>query len=93
MKIHEAVEKDPNLGRARAWRVCSSSRLLPVPTPPDMYAAFLDDAKNELDSRDVGQLKEINQDTTSELFAASQPIRLEEMRSCRKSQLTSAGLA
>jgi len=45
----EAVEKDPNLGRARAWRVCASSRLLPVPTPAEMYEAYLDNAKTELD--------------------------------------------
>lgn len=45
----QAVEKDPNLGRARAWRVCAASRLLPLPVPPQMFETFVNDAKEELD--------------------------------------------
>jgi adenylate cyclase len=44
-----AVEKDPNLGRARAWRVCSSSRLIPPGIEPEMYNKILADELVELD--------------------------------------------
>ena len=44
-----AVEKDPNLGRARAWRVCSSSRLIPARIEPAAYDKILENDLKELD--------------------------------------------
>jgi adenylate cyclase len=52
VEIHDlftrAIEKDPNLGRARAWRVCCSGRLLPAKRDPALYQAWLDDGIEEL---------------------------------------------
>jgi adenylate cyclase len=44
-----AVEKDPNLARARAWKVCSSGRLVPPRIEPELYKMHLDDCQAELD--------------------------------------------
>jgi adenylate cyclase len=44
-----AVEKDPNLGRARAWRVCSSTRLVPPRVEPAVYDGLFTDWQSELD--------------------------------------------
>ncbi len=52
VKIHElfadAVEKDPNLGRARAWKVCAGSRLWPARAEPAVIDAHIDAAFDEL---------------------------------------------
>ncbi|MEM7427193.1 MAG: tetratricopeptide repeat protein [Pseudomonadota bacterium] len=43
-----AVDKDPDLARARAWKVCAGSRLWPVEARPEVLGAHLDDALHEL---------------------------------------------
>ena len=43
-----AVEKDPNLSRARAWKVCSGARLWPASAKPELYKSLVDDALEEL---------------------------------------------
>lgn len=52
VEIHDlfsqAVEKDPNLTRARAWKVCSGSRLWPARADQKVIEALVDDALIEL---------------------------------------------
>ena len=44
----QAVEKDPTLARARAWKVCSGSRLWPARATTEVFDALLNDARDEL---------------------------------------------
>lgn len=44
----DAVDKDPSLARARAWKVCAGSRLWPADAKPEVLNAHLDDALHEL---------------------------------------------
>lgn len=52
VEIHDlfskAVEKDPNLGRARAWKVCAASRLWPAQAELNVIEEYVDDALVEL---------------------------------------------
>jgi adenylate cyclase len=53
VEIHDlftqAVEKDPDFPRARAWRVCAASRLWPVHATPEQMQALFGEALGELD--------------------------------------------
>jgi len=44
----QAVEKDPDLARARAWKVCSGSRLWPAQVEQEVLDAYVDEALGEL---------------------------------------------
>lgn len=44
----KAVEKDPNLGRARAWKVCAGSRLWPAEADLNVIKGLVDDALVEV---------------------------------------------
>lgn len=44
----DAVAKDPNLGRARAWKACAASRLWPAEAESSAYVPYLDEAVTEV---------------------------------------------